>query len=237
MSPIDLNIDLGELADEPAELFALATTANVACGGHAGDAASMERAVSRALANGARVASHPSYPDREGFGRTSLGMDPPAIAATVEQQCAALSAIARRLGCPLRRMKPHGALYHDAARNATIAAAVIEGALRGLGVATEDIVIVGPPTGSLRAEAATRGVAYAREGFADRGYRADGSLAPRRSPDALITDPAEAARQALSLARSGAIDTLCVHGDTMGAVAVAARVRAALADAGLLGGA
>jgi UPF0271 protein len=237
MSSIDLNIDLGELPDEPPELFALATTANVACGGHAGDAASMDRAVLRAMAHGTRIAAHPSYPDRAGFGRKSLPMDAAAIGAAVEAQCAALATVARRHGYPLARMKPHGALYHDAARDAGIAAAVIDGAIRGIGGEAGQIVIVGPPTGWLRDEAARRGAGYAREGFADRGYRPDGSLVPRTEAGALITDPEAAARQALALARSGTIETLCVHGDTRDAVAIAARVRAALADAGLFGGA
>lgn len=235
MSSIDLNVDLGELPDEPPELFALATTANVACGGHAGDEASMERAIERAIAHGTRLAAHPSYPDRAGFGRKSMVMDARELVAAVEAQCAALAAIARRLGCPLRRLKPHGALYHDASRDEGVAAAVIEGAIRGIGLDPREITIVGPPTGFLRTVAQRLGAPYAREGFADRGYRPDGSLVPRSEPGALLTDPETAAQQALSLARAGAIDTLCVHGDTRDAVAIAARVRAALADAGLLG--
>ncbi|MFT3767124.1 MAG: LamB/YcsF family protein [Minicystis sp.] len=236
MSSIDLNVDLGELPEEPAELFALATTANVACGGHAGDAASMERALARAIAHETRIAAHPSYPDRAGFGRKSMAMEPAAIEAAVAAQCAALAAVAKQVGATVTRVKPHGALYHDAARDAAIAAAVIGGSLRGLGVAAGEVVIVGPPTGSLVAEARRRGAAYAREGFADRGYREDGSLVPRSEPGALITDPEAAARQALTLARSGTIETLCVHGDTKDAVAIATRVRGALAEAGLLAG-
>lgn len=235
MSTIDLNIDLGELPGEPAELFTLATTANIACGGHAGDAASMERAVGLALARGVRLAAHPSYPDRPGFGRKSMNLDPAAIGAAVEAQCAALADVARHLGATVARVKPHGALYHDAARDPAIAAAVIDGALRGLGVAAEAVVIVGPPSGSLLTEAGRRGAGYAREGFADRGYREDGSLVPRSEPGALLTDPEAAARQALALAASGTIETLCVHGDTRDAVAIATRVRAALAGAGILG--
>jgi UPF0271 protein len=233
MPSIDLNVDLGELPDEPAELFAIATTANIACGGHAGDDATMERAVARALASGARIAAHPSYPDREGFGRTSMKLAPEAIAATVEAQCAAIAAIARRLGAAVTRVKPHGALYHDANHDGAIAAAVIEGAARGLGVAMEALTVVGPPAGALRDEAARRGAAYAREGFADRGYRADGTLVPRTQAGALITDPEAAAQQAIALAQGGTIETLCVHGDTKDAVAIAARVRRALEEAGL----
>jgi UPF0271 protein len=236
MAPIELNIDLGELPGEPPELFALATTVNVACGGHAGDTASMARALSFAMTRGAKVAAHPSYPDREGFGRVSMAMDPAALAASVAAQCAALGAIARRLGYPVTRVKPHGALYHDAARDPALAAAVLEGAARGLGVGAGDLAVIGPPRGALLDAAVRVGAAYAREGFADRAYRADGSLVPRSEPGALITDPEEAARQALGLARSGSIETVCVHGDTCDAVAIASRVRDALAGAGLLAG-
>jgi len=237
MATVDLNIDLGELPREPAELFALATVVNVACGGHAGDTASMARAVSFAMTRGARLAAHPSYPDREGFGRKTMPMDPSALAASVEAQCVALQAVARKLGYPAAMVKPHGALYHDASRDAALAAAVIEGAARGLAVPPADLTVVGPPRGALLEEALRRGARYAREGFADRAYQADGTLVPRSEPGALVTDPAACARQALALAGAGNVETLCVHGDTEGAVAIAARVRDALAQAGLLSGA
>jgi UPF0271 protein len=231
---VDLNIDLGEISGEPPELFGLATVANVACGGHAGDQASMARAVSFAMTRGTRLAAHPSYPDREGFGRVTMEMPPGAIAAAVEAQCAALQGIARKLRYPAAMVKPHGALYHDAARDPAVAVAVIDGAARGLGVAPTDLTVVGPPRGALLEEALRRGARYAREGFADRAYEADGTLVPRGRPGALLTDPAACARQALSLWGSGTIETLCVHGDTEGAVAIAARVRDALAQAGAL---
>ncbi|APR85234.1 Lactam utilization protein LamB [Minicystis rosea] len=234
MASIDLNVDLGELPAEPAELFSLATTANIACGGHAGDEASMERSISRAIAQGTRIAAHPSYPDRAGFGRKTMSLAPAAIEHAVEAQCRALADVARRLGATVTRVKPHGALYHDAGKDAAIAAAVIDGALRGLGIAAAEATIVGAPTSFLHTEAERRGAAYAREGFADRGYRADGSLVPRSEPGALLTDPEAAAQQALTLARSGTIETLCVHGDTEDAVSIATRVRAALTEAGLL---
>src|SRR4051812_6840952 len=128
MGAVDLNIDLGELPDEPRELYALATVANVACGGHAGDTASMARAGSFCVSKGTRVAAHPSYPDREGFGRRTLDLSPDAIEAAVASQCQALQAIARRMGYPVTAMKPHGALYHDASRDERIARAVIAGA-------------------------------------------------------------------------------------------------------------
>lgn len=236
MPQVDLNIDLGEKPGEPAELFALATVANVACGGHAGDQASMARAVSFAMTRGTRLAAHPSYPDREGFGRTTMAIAPADLAASIEQQCAALQAIARKLGYPAAMVKPHGALYHDAARDPAIAAAVLDGAAHGLGLPASELTVVGPPRGALLEEARRRGARYAREGFADRAYQADGALVPRSQPGALVTDPAACARQALALAGSGGLETICVHGDTPDAVAIAARVRDALAQAGSLAG-
>ncbi len=133
-------------------------------------------------------------------------------------------------------MKPHGALYHDAAGDAAIAAAVLDGAARGLGVPALELAVIGPPRGALLEAALRRGARYAREGFADRAYRADGTLVPRREPGALVTDPGACARQALALASAGALETICVHGDSPGAVAIAGRVRDALAQAGLLQG-
>ncbi|HEY4118967.1 MAG TPA: LamB/YcsF family protein [Byssovorax sp.] len=236
MSVVDLNIDLGELPNEPRELYAAATVANVACGGHAGDAASMARAVSFALARGVRVAAHPSYPDREGFGRVSMAIEPGALAASIEAQCAALQKIATRLGAPARSLKPHGALYHDAHRDPVVARALLDGAIAGLG-ADDDLVVVGFGGGALEAEARARGLVFAREGFADRAYAADGSLVPRGQAGAVLGDARACARQAIALASTGRIETVCVHGDTQGAVDIALAVRDALAGAGMLAGA
>jgi UPF0271 protein len=236
MATVDLNIDLGERAGEPVELYALATVVNVACGGHAGDRASMARAVSFAMTRGAKLAAHPSYPDREGFGRTTMAIAPHDLAASIEAQCAALQEIARKLGYPVAMMKPHGALYHDAARDPAIAGAVFDGAVHGLGLAPSALTFVGPPRGALLELSLRRGAGYAREGFADRGYRDDGTLVPRSEAGALVTDEEAAARQALALVRAGGLETLCVHGDTPGAVAIAARVRDALTQAGALAG-
>ena len=216
-----LNVDLGELADEPEELYALADVANIAAGGHAGDAASMRAAATLCARYDAMVAAHPSYPDRAGFGRVSQAIAADELARCVEAQCAAL---ARACGS-LRvvAVKPHGALYHDAARSPALADAVIEGARAALG----DVVIVGPPGGALREAAVRFGLSYAREGFADRAYGADGLLVPRTQKGAMIDDPVRAATQAVRLAREG-LETICVHGDGPHAVAIARAVRAAL---------
>jgi UPF0271 protein len=222
---VDLNVDLGELPDEPEELYALAHVANVACGGHAGDGASIATALARCKAHGTRVAAHPSYPDREGFGRRAMKIAPSELRDSVREQCARLASEARAAFVAVSAMKPHGALYHQAGADRSVAEAVIDGALEALG---DKVTIVGPGGSALAAVALERGLPFAREGFADRGLRADGSLVPRGEPGALVTDPALAAAQALRLAASGSFDTVCVHGDTPGAVAIARAVREAL---------
>jgi len=219
-----LNIDAGELPDEPEELIALAHVVNVACGGHAGDRASMERTLALCKHHGGEAGAHPSFPDREGFGRRELAMAPQALLASVAEQCRALASVARALALPLPFVKPHGALYHAANRERALAEAVLWGAIDALG---HDLTVLGPPTGMLRDLAAELGLGFAREGFADRALRSDGSLVPRGEPGAMLVDPWEAAAQARRLAPS--VGTLCVHGDTPGALAIARAVRDALA--------
>jgi UPF0271 protein len=218
-----LNLDAGEHDDEPDALYALAHALNVACGGHAGDDASMTRVLSAARMHGARAGVHPSYPDRAGFGRTTMEIDREALVRSLQAQCAALARIARGLGVPLVHAKLHGALYHDANRDPILAEACVRAVLAALG----PVVIVGPPKGALSQLCAREGLSYAREGFADRAMREDGTLVPRSEPGALITDPSRAAAQALRLARDGC-ETICVHADTAGALEVARAVRAAL---------
>lgn len=220
-----LDIDLGELPEEPEALYACAHLANVACGGHAGDDASMRRAVALCIAHGTLVGAHPSYPDRAGFGRQPMVMGPADLRVRVAEQCARLRDVAREAGMVLAYVKAHGALYHAARTDADVAGALLRGAMDALGSA---ITIVGPPAGELLAAADRAGVQYAREGFADRATTADGTLVPRGEPGALVTDPAAAARRALELAAAGGFDAICCHGDTPGAVAIARAVRDAL---------
>jgi UPF0271 protein len=215
-----LNLDGGEHDDEPEELWRLADVVCVACGGHAGDEASMARVVAVARAVGA----HPSYPDREGFGRRTIAMAPAELEAAVREQCGRLAALAR-----VQYVKPHGALYHDARVNPALAAAVIAGARAALG---DGFAVIGPPTGALRDAAIAAGLRYLREGFADRATRPDGTLVPRSEPGALITDPARAAAQARFLALEH--DTICIHADTPDALAIARAVRTAV-DTAMLG--
>lgn len=222
---MDLNIDLGELPEEPEELYALAHVANIACGGHAGDDASMMEALRRCKAHGTRAGAHPSYPDRAGFGRTAIAMAPDALRASVREQCLALARTARALGVRVTSLKAHGALYHAASLEQLVARATIEGALEALG---PGITVLGPPAGAMADVARAAGLAYAREGFADRATRPDGTLVPRGEPGAVIVDPSAAASVARALMTSGRFETVCVHGDTPGAVAIARAVREAL---------
>jgi 5-oxoprolinase (ATP-hydrolysing) subunit A len=222
-----LNIDAGETDDEPDELYALAHAVSIACGGHAGDERSMERVLRACAKAGTRAGAHPSYEDREGFGRREVAVAPAALQESVRSQCATLASIAGACGVTLSHVKAHGALYHSANRDPALARAVIAGARAALG----SPLVLGPAEGELRQAAEAVGLRFAREGFADRATRPDGSLVPRSEPGAVIADPVAARAQAKALAASGAFDTLCVHGDTKNALAIARGVREEL-DAG-----
>jgi 5-oxoprolinase (ATP-hydrolysing) subunit A len=220
-----LNIDAGELADEPDALYAAAQAVSIACGGHAGDAASMARAIALCRAHGTRAGAHPSYPDRANFGRAAMDLPAATMHEAIAAQCAALSKVAKEAGVELVHVKPHGALYHAANRDPMLATALVAAARDWLG---SQIAIMGPPTGALADAAQAAGLAFLREGFADRGLLPDGSLVPRGQPGALLHDPKLAAAQAERLSQSGQFDTLCVHGDSPGSLAIARAVRAAL---------
>lgn len=222
---IVLNLDGGEHDDEPEALYALADVVHIACGGHAGDEASMDRVVQACLRSGTRFGAHPSYDDREGFGRRAQEVLPELLAASIAEQCTRLLRVAERHGAGLVSAKPHGALYHAAHADEATARACVAGVARALGTG---VAIVGLAGGALERAALAAGLAYQREAFADRGVRADGSLVPRGEPGALIEDEAVAAARARALAARGDVDTLCVHADTPGAVAIARAVRATL---------
>ncbi len=244
---VDLNADVGELAGEPGtplpdrSLLDLVTTAHVACGFHAGDPELMRRTVTAALAAGVVVGAHPSYPDRRGFGRHPMDRSPSLVADDVAYQVGALQAVARTCGGRVRSVKAHGALYNRMAVDEACTLAVA-GAVAALG---DDLVLVVPAGSLAEAVARRQGVPTATEGFCDRGYLPDGTLAPRSTAGAVVTDPEEAGRRAVAMAVNGRVtavdgrelplrcDTLCVHGDTPGAVAVAAAVRRALTGAGV----
>jgi UPF0271 protein len=229
---VDLNCDVGELpgpggraADDA--LIALVTSANVACGGHAGDETSMRETIRAAAARGVAVGAHPSYADRENFGRRSRAQSPSAAAAAMVSQLTALREIATACDATLTHVKPHGALYNDAAVDWPVALAVA-GALAAF---DNSLVLVGLAGSLLLAAGRAAGMRVAAEGFCDRAYEADGTLRSRALPGAVYEDPELAARQAVQLARRGDIDTLCIHGDTPAALPIARAVRAALGDA------
>lgn len=222
-----LNIDLGELHGEPEELYGFADVANIACGGHAGDDASMARALSLCLSHGARAGAHPSYPDRVGFGRRPQDMAVEALTSTVIEQCRRLANQAARINIPINYMKPHGALYHAADHDPRIAEALIAGSVAALGA---HITIIGPARRALESAARAAGLIYLREGFADRAVRADGTLVPRSEPGAIICNIEAVRSNVITLLLSRSVDTLCVHGDTPNAVVIAAAIRTALSE-------
>ncbi len=219
-------IDAGESADEPEELWQLADVLAIACGGHAGDVASMRRVLEVCKAHDIAAGAHPSYPDRAGFGRTTMAIAPQDLQVSISRQLGTLATIARELNMVIEYVKPHGALYHDASRDRAVADRVVCGLIAGLAEA----VLIGPPTGALADAARAARVPYLREGFADRGVRPDGSLIPRGAPGALISDPAAAAARAQTLI--GTVDSICVHADTPNALAIARAVREALPRSG-----
>lgn len=210
---VDLNADLGEITGDLA-LLSVVTSANVACGGHAGDDATMAEAVARATAMGVAVGAHPSYPDREGFGRTERRDPPEAVAADVAAQVARLASFG-----PVSYVKLHGALYHRANEEAELADAILD----ALAVTH---VLAAP--GVLLDRARERGLEGTEEGFCDRAYDGAGALVPRSVEGAVLRQPGEVALQAVRLARSGRFGSLCVHGDTPGALEAARAVRRAL---------
>lgn len=219
---IRLNVDAAELDDEPAELYALAHVVNVACGAHAGDERLAARAIRAASAAGGAVAAHPSYPDRAGFGRARVAMAPEALEASIHAQCMFILGVAAPLEVAVRALKPHGALYHDATAEPEVARAIARVARGALGPSA---VLVGAPRGALAAAAAELGLGFAREAFADRGVTATGALVPRGAPGALVTDPAAVRARTRELCARGDVDTICVHGDSPGAVDLARAAR------------
>ena len=160
-----LELDAGEMDDEPEALWRLFDLLNIACGGHAGDATSMTRVIEVCARHGIAAGAHPSYADRDGFGRRSIAIDPEALEHSIASQCAALAAIASAHGVAITHVKPHGALYHDAAKDRRFADAVVRGARRGLAVT---VAVIGSPAGALADAASAAGLRYLREGFADR---------------------------------------------------------------------
>jgi len=234
MKRIDLNCDMGEdprtIADGTQEaLMTSVTSVNIACGGHAGDEQTMETTIRQAMRHGLAVGAHPGYPDRANFGRLELDMSPEAIAETVYQQVAFFAKIAAGCGAPVAHVKAHGALYNQAVKNAAICRAIAEGVARW----RKDVVLVGLAGSAMLDCFREAGFPAAAEAFADRAYESDGTLRSRKLEGALIRDPEAAAAQALRIVERGAAQTICIHGDTPGAAAIAAKVAGTLRAAGI----
>lgn len=230
---MDLNADLGEgygvwtLADDEA-LLDIVTSANVACGFHAGDPLTLDRTVAAAVRHGVVVGAQVSYPDLSGFGRREMELAPADLTACVLYQLGALDGFARAAGTRVRYVKPHGALYHRAARDRNQAAALVSAITRY----DRELALVTLPNSALASVAADSGITVVAEGFADRSYTAEGGLVARGQPGAVLSDPAVAAAQAVELCRQAKVGSICVHSDTPGAAAIARAVRDALEAAG-----
>jgi 5-oxoprolinase (ATP-hydrolysing) subunit A len=247
MGTMDLNADLGEsfgawtLGDD-ARLVEHLTSANLACGFHAGDFRVMEATVALCHDAGVAVGAQPGYPDLLGFGRRAMPFEPAEVESLVRYQIGALEAFCRAAGVEMQHVKPHGALYNQAAHDAALARAIATAVARF----SRDLVLFGLASSEpMRAAAADAGLRFVPEAFADRRYLPDGSLQPRSEEGSVLRDPGAAAAQALMIATEGAVvavdgsrvrimaESICCHGDTPGAVEIAAAVRGALEAAGV----
>lgn len=236
MRAIDLNADLGEGGGQDSELVRQISSANIACGGHAGSEASMRDTIEAAVAAGVAIGAHPGYEDPEHFGRRMLKIEPTVLADMLSRQIERLAAIADRSSAQIHHVKPHGALYNQANQDVQLAEAVAVGVKRVL----PGCAIYVPPAGALAAAGHAAGLTVCAEAFADRRYRENGSLVPRGEEGAIIDNPQSAAAQALEIAchqqvrtrtkqfHPLAAATICVHGDAPHATAVLTAVRRAL---------
>ena len=239
MLTVDLNCDMGEGCPNDAELMKYISSANIACGYHAGDAETMRRTVDLALAARVAIGAHPGYRDRDNFGRTNISLPPDEVIDLVTAQIESLNEICVRQGASLHHVKPHGALYNQAAKNRDLAAAIAEA------VASFDrnLILYGLSGSFLISEGGSAGLTTASEVFADRTYRPDGTLTPRTEPNALITNVRQCVEQVIQMVGSRTVtatdgrtiglkaDTICLHGDGEHAVEFARTIREALSDA------
>ena len=246
MYKIDLNSDIGEsfgaycMGDDEAVMDAV-TSANVACGFHAGDPLVMKKTIKNCAAKGVAVGAHPGYPDLVGFGRRNMKCTPEEEYADCLYQIGALSAFCRTNGLTLQHVKPHGAMYNQAAKDPGLARAIA----RAVKDSGENIILMGLANSEFEKAAKEMGVAFAAEAFADRGYMPDGSLVPRSQPGAIIHDVEEAAKRVVRMVTEGTVgavdgtvinfrpQSICMHGDTPEAVDMAKTVRRELEAAGV----
>jgi len=244
---IDINVDVGEYAEilldgSEERLLRLVTSANIACGGHAGDAASMRSVVRLCQSLGVSIGAHPGYPDRQGFGRVRLNMPLPELEGSLVEQMGGLLEIASLCGASIRHVKPHGALYNAAAIDRDLAATIARAAT----LVDRNLMLVGLAGSPMLDVWRNHGFSVIAEAFADRRYEPTGYLRSRSFPDALIVDPDEAARQALLIVRDGGVksvdgslvrlgaQTICIHGDTPNALLIAETVRRTLEQSGVV---
>jgi UPF0271 protein len=249
-SKIDLNCDMGEMPEAITDgtqeaLMRSITSANVACCGHAGDEEMMRTTIQQAMRHGVAIGAHPGYADRENFGRLELKMSAAEVANSVYEQVRALAQVAESCGARVVHVKPHGAPYNQAVKDRELAGAIADGVARW----NREVVLVGLAGSPMLEVFLEEGFAVAAEAFADRRYEPDGTLRSRKFEDALIRDPEQAARQALGMVERGVVkasdgrevavaaQTICIHGDTPGAAAIAAEVARVLRESGVtLGG-
>jgi len=242
---IDINCDMGEsfgawqMGADP-QVMPHITSANIACGAHAGDPGVMRRTIQLARAAGVAAGAHPGFADLQGFGRREMALDPSDVEDSLIAQIGALAAIAKAEGVALQHVKPHGALYNMAARDRALAEAIA----RAITAFDPSLIMFGLPGSSLLDAGLAAGLRVASEGFADRAYQPDGALAPRSRAGAVIHDPAAVVARAVRMVREGVVltpegtevalrvDTICVHGDTPGAPELTRRIRDALQAAG-----
>ena len=241
MHRVDLNADIGEGAGNDASILDFVTSANIACGGHAGDRDLMVRTIDLAKAKGVAIGAHPGFPDREGFGRRPLQMSPGEVHDFVVEQIAALLELTHAAGVPMQHVKPHGALYNAAATDRTMADAIAP-AVANVG---PSLVLYGLAGSELITAGQRAGLRTAAEGFADRTYSSDGTLTPRSDPRALIDDPASAMAQAVQMVierKVGSlegkdvdlrVDTICIHGDSPHALTFAQAISEGLRAEGI----
>jgi UPF0271 protein len=241
VTTIDLNADLGEGCEFDVELMAIVSSCNIACGGHAGDAHSMAATVDLAVANEVAIGAHPSYPDRSGLGRRSQFLTGVDLRQSLINQIDELKNIVQSAGRFLTHVKPHGALYNDAAGDRSLAKIVVQAVQH----VCDNAALIGPPKSELERVAVEENMAFIAEAFVDRAYLPDGSLVPRSEPNAVHSDMNTITTQAVTLAtkhrltaENGEVlevraDTLCIHGDTPNAAEIGAAVRDVLLASGV----
>jgi len=241
MTTIDLNCDLGEGCGSDAELMRYISSANIACGFHAGDGDTMRRTVELALEHGVAIGAHPGYADPENFGRTQMNLAPAEVRQLIVDQLDALQRVCESVGAKIRHVKPHGALYNQAAKDHELAAAAVQAVAEW----DSQLIYYGLSGSEMITAAEKVGLSTASEVFADRTYRSDGSLTPRSEPNALINEPETSVTQVLDMIRYGRVrstdaimvaiksETICLHGDGEHAIEFASTIRESLESNGI----